>query len=74
LASLVSGTIDLNDAVSATGVPVLPSIVATFNVDIDPLSATADNITLTQNYDNADIALTITVAGKTITLVPLQKH
>jgi hypothetical protein len=70
LVSLVSGSIDLNAAVSATGVAVLPTIVATFNVDIDPLSATAENITLTQNYDNADIALTITVAGKTITIVP----
>jgi len=70
LETLVSGTIDLNAAVSATGVPVLPTIVATFNVNIDPASATAANITLTQNYDNADIALNITVSGKTITIVP----
>ncbi len=71
LETLVAGTIDLNAATSATGVPVDPSIVATFNVEIDPASATSTNITLTQEYDNTDIPLTITVSGKNVTIVPV---
>jgi hypothetical protein len=70
LESLVAGSIDLNAAVSATGVPVKPTIVATFNVEIDPSSATSANITLTQDYDNTNIGLTISVSGKNVTIVP----
>jgi hypothetical protein len=71
LEALVAGTIDLNAATSATGVPVNPTIVATFNVEIDPSTATSANITLTQEYDDTDIPLAITVAGKNITIVPV---
>ncbi|MDZ4203194.1 MAG: LamG-like jellyroll fold domain-containing protein [Bacteroidales bacterium] len=70
LNTLVAGTIDLNAATAPNTVPLNPTIVATFNVDVDPLTAIAANITLTQNYDAANIALTITVSGKTITIVP----
>ena len=70
LKTLVSGTIDLNAAVSPTNVPVNPTIVATFSTDVDPATAIAANITLTQNYDNTDIPLTITVDGEKITIVP----
>ncbi len=71
LVALVAGTIDLNAATSATEVPVNPTIVATFNVEIDPSSATSANITLTQDYDNTDIPLTITASGRNITIVPV---
>lgn len=72
LEALVAGAIDLNAATSATGVPVDPVIEATFNVEIDPATATAANITLLQDYDDANIELTITVAGKKITVTPTE--
>ena len=71
LEALVAESIDLNAATSASGVPVNPTIVATFNVEIDPSSATSSNITLMQDYDDTDIPLTITVSGKNITIVPV---
>ncbi len=70
LESLMAGTIDLNGATSPTNVPVNPTIVATFNVDIDPATATTSVITMVQDYDNAPIALTISASGKTITITP----
>ncbi len=70
LASLMAGTIDLNGATSPSNVPVNPSIVATFNVEVDPATANTTNITMVQDYDDAAIPITITVAGKSITIVP----
>ncbi|MCU0377819.1 MAG: Ig-like domain-containing protein [Bacteroidales bacterium] len=70
LQSLMAGTIDLNGATSPTNVPVLPTIVATFNVNVDPATATTSNITMVQDYDDANIAINVTVSGKTITIVP----
>ncbi|MRR23385.1 hypothetical protein EG830_10455 [bacterium] len=70
LASLTAGTIDLNGATSPSNVPVNPTIVATFNVEVDPATANATNITMIQDYDDAPIALTITASGKSITIVP----
>ena len=70
LASLTAGTIDLNGATSPSNVPVNPTIVATFNVEVDPATANATNITMIQDYDDAPIALTITASGKNITIVP----
>jgi len=70
LESLMAGTIDLNGATSPTNVPVNPTIVATFNVDVNPATATAANITMVQDYDDAPVALTITVSGNSITVVP----
>ena len=70
LQSLMAGTIDLNGATSPSNVPVNPTIVATFNVDVDPLTATTSNITMMQDYDDANIPITVTVSGKTITIVP----
>lgn len=46
LESIMAGTIDLNGATSPSNVPVNPTIVATFNVDVDPATATASNITM----------------------------
>lgn len=70
LESLMAGTIDLNGATSPSNVPVNPTIVATFNVDVNPATATAANITMVQDYDDAAVPLTITVSGNTITVVP----
>ncbi len=70
LTTLVSGTIDLNGATTANTVPVKPSIVATFNTEVDPATAVAANVTLVQDYDNAAIAVTVTASGSSITITP----
>jgi hypothetical protein len=70
LVSLMAGSIDLNGATSPNNVPVSPTIVATFNVEVDPATATTTNITMVQAYDAAAIDLTVTASGKTITIVP----
>lgn len=70
LGTIVVGTIDLNGATAPTNVPVNPSIVATFTTDVDAASATPSNITLTEDYDNLSIPLTIAVTGKVVTITP----
>lgn len=70
LSALTAGTIDLNGATSPTDVPVNVAFTATFTTNIDPATATAANITLTQDYDNANIPVQITVASNVITITP----
>lgn len=70
LSTMVAGSIDLNGASSATDVPSNPTIVATFNLDVDAASVTNAVLTLIRDYDDVAINLTITVAGKTVTIVP----
>lgn len=70
LSTLVSGNIDLNLATPANTVPSSPTIVATFTVDVDATTVSNTSITLVRDYDAATISLTITTAGKTITIVP----
>lgn len=70
LSTLVAGLIDLNETSSATDVPSDPTIVATFNLDVDAASVTNAVLTLIRDYDDVAINLTITVAGKTVTIVP----
>jgi hypothetical protein len=70
LSTLVAGTIDLNGATPANTVPANPTIEATFSVDVDATTATNAFITLVRDYDGAAITLTITTAGKKITIVP----
>ncbi len=70
LESLVAGTIDLNGATSPANVPVMPTITATFNVSVDPATATAANITMVQDYDDAAITLDIVADDKVITITP----
>ncbi len=70
LSALTAGTIDLNGATSPTDVPVDVAFTATFTANIDPASATAANITLTQDYDNANIPVQIAVASNVITITP----
>lgn len=70
LGTIMAGSIDLNAAAAPTNVPVNPVITATFTTDVDATTATASNITLTEDYDNANIALTISASGKVVTITP----
>jgi len=70
LGTLMVGTIDLNAATAPTNVPVNPAITATFSTEVNAASATSDNITLTEDYDNLVIPLTISVSGKVVTITP----
>ncbi len=70
LGTLMVGTIDLNGASAPTNVPVNPTITATFTTDVDATTATASNITLTQNYDGTVIPLTISATGMVVTITP----
>ena len=64
------GTIDLNAATAPTNVPVNPVITATFTTDVDATTATTSNVTLTEDYDNVSIPLTIAATGKVVTITP----
>jgi hypothetical protein len=66
----VAGTVDLNTATAATGVPVDAAITVTFSTEVDMATAISANITMTQDYDDADIEMDIAAAGKVITLTP----
>ncbi|MBL7857684.1 MAG: Ig-like domain-containing protein [Cyclobacteriaceae bacterium] len=68
LVSLTAGSIDLNGATSATGVPTGATITAEFSTEVDPASVSA--ITLERQFDAAAYASTITVDGKTVTINP----
>jgi hypothetical protein len=70
LGTLMVDNIDLNAAVAPTNVPVNPTITATFTTEVDETTATSSNITLTEDYDNVSIPLTISVAGKVVTITP----
>jgi hypothetical protein len=68
LTSLNAGSIDLNGATSATGVPTGETITAVFSTSVDP--ASTDAITLERQFDGADYPATITVDGNTVTIDP----
>ena len=70
LDAIVAGTVDLNTATAATGVPVDAAITVTFSTDVDMATAISANITMTQDYDDAGIEMDIAAAGKVITLTP----
>lgn len=70
LLTLMAGDIDLNLATPANTVPADPTIVATFSVDVDAATVNNTVITLLRDYDATYIDLTITVSGKSITVVP----
>jgi hypothetical protein len=73
LTTLTAGTIDLNAATAPSNVPVNPTFTVIFSTEVDAASATSANITLVQDYDKANVALTITVAGTTVTITPTAK-
>lgn len=68
--SIMAGTIDLNGAVSPNNVPLNPTITVEFTTRINPTTATAANIRLVQDYNSAEVPLTITVDGNTLTIAP----
>jgi hypothetical protein len=70
IVSMTIGGADLNGAVAPTGVATNASITVTFNTTINPTTATAANVTLTQDYDNANIPLNISASGTTLTITP----
>jgi hypothetical protein len=70
LATITAGSIDLNGATSPNNVPPDAVITVTFNTDVDATTANNTNIKLTRDYDDADIPLTITSAGSTVTIDP----
>lgn len=70
LSTLTTGDIDLNGQTSPSNVPAEPEIKATFNVDIDPATVTASSVSLKQDYDGANIPLTLEVLNNTITIKP----
>lgn len=68
--SMTVAGVDLNGATAPTDVSVSPSIVITFNTDIDATTANASNITLVQDYDQTNIELTISADGPVLTVAP----
>ncbi len=71
LVSLVADAIDLNGATTPNNVPAAtPVITATFSTEVDAATATAANIKLVRDYDDAELATTISVTGKVITITP----
>ncbi len=68
--SITAGAIDLNGAVSPTNVPTDASITIEFNVGINPTTANSNTVRLTQDYDDANVPLTITVDGNSLTIAP----
>jgi hypothetical protein len=65
-----TGDIDLNAATAPTNVPTIVVITATFNTDIDPATVTGANVTLTQDYDDTDIPVSLNVTENTVTVTP----
>lgn len=73
LTTLVAGDIDLNGATTPSNIPAAkPVITATFSTEVDAATATASNITLVRNYDDAVLTTTIAVDGKVITITPVE--
>src|SRR5689334_20819252 len=70
LATITAGSIDLNGATSPNNVPPDATITVSFNTDVDASTANSTNIKLKRDYDQADIPLTITASGSTVTIDP----
>lgn len=68
--SILAGTLDLNGAVSPNNVPVDPTITVEFTTRINPTTATAANVRIIQDYDDASIPLTLVVDGNTLSITP----
>jgi hypothetical protein len=68
LTALKAGDTDLNGANSATGVPANATITATFSQNLDPTSA----VTLQRDYDDANLNVTVTASGNTLTIDPAE--
>ncbi len=73
LSTITAGSTDLNGATSPTGVATDATIEINFSTNVDASTATASNIKLTRDYDDADIPLTITADGSKVTVKPVDK-
>lgn len=62
------GGVALDGATAATGIPLDAKVVATFNKDVEPTSATSSSISIQVN--GVAIAATIDVAGAVVTITP----
>lgn len=71
--SILAGTIDLNGAVSPTNVPTNATITVEFSTRVNPTTATAANIRVVQDYDNAVVPITITVDGNKVNITPTSR-
>ena len=67
---VATGDIDLNAATAPTNVPTVVVITATFNTDLDPATVTEANVTLTQDYDDTEIPVSLSVTENTVTVTP----
>ncbi|QHT66337.1 hypothetical protein GXP67_06530 [Rhodocytophaga rosea] len=68
ISSLKAGDIDLNGANSATGVLANSPITATFTGNVDPTST----VQLQRDYDDANLNVTVTASGNTLTIDPAE--
>lgn len=67
---MANNEIDLNAATAPSNVPADAVITAVFNTALDAATVTNTSITLTQDYDGADIPLDISVNADTVTITP----
>ncbi len=70
LATIVANDVDLNGATAPTNVVVGATITVTFSTNVEVASVVASNVTLTRDFDQEDVAITLTAAGKTVTINP----
>lgn len=70
--SMTVGGMDLNAATPPENVPVDATIIVTFNSNIKQETATTNNISLIQDFDEANISLQISVSGNTLTIQPVE--
>lgn len=70
LTTITVNDADLNGATSPTGVPTDAVIIVTLSTNVDPATATAANIKLTRDYDDADTELDINTVANVITISP----
>lgn len=68
LTSILANGLDLNGSSLPTGVEINAVILATFTADIDPGSILRGSITMTRNYDTANVPLTVIISKKTLTI------
>src|SRR4051794_18675780 len=64
--AITADDVDLNGASSPTNVATEPTFTITFNTDVDPSTATTDNITVVRDYDKAVVSTDVEVSGKTV--------
>lgn len=70
LSTVTANDIDLNGATSPNNVPIDPTINISFTTDVDPATANNTNVTLTRDYDKANIPVTVTSSGAMVTVEP----